>query len=403
MHLKRILFVDEDAHLLSGLECMLYRLRSQWDMSFANTSEAALALVRESAFDVVVADMRMRGTDGLGLLAEVRERSPATVRIILSSSADRDLALRAVGVAHQFLAKPCGAEELKGAVQRSLAQRELLTSERVARVVSRLHSLPPVPELYIQIQRVLADPGGSIEDVGRIIARDVAMSAKVLQLVNSAFFGLPRRQTNAVEATTYLGFDAVTALALTSQIFAQPAALDRETLELLWTHSLRVGSAARTIAKLEGLDARSTDQAFIAGMLHEIGLLLLANEMKDELTEAWKYARRFGVPLWESERRVIGASHATIGAYLMGLWGLPDPVVQAIGFHHTPAGLPQEGFSLVTAVHAATVLDCGADGCALGETEKELDLGYLEQLRLAARYPVWSKECARLTEVRKAS
>lgn len=393
---KHILFVDDEAHLLSGLKCMLYRFRSAWDMSFVESADAAEALLQETEFDVVVSDLHMRGTDGLGLLSAVKQRCPNAVRIILSGTGDRDVVLRAVGVAHQFIAKPCNADELKATIQRALALRELLTSERLVRLAARLGSLPPVPTLYLEIQGALGREGGSIEEVGKIVARDVAMSAKVLQLVNSAFFGLGRRITNPGEATAYLGFDTLAALVLNAQIFSQAHALEPATLELLWTHSLRTGACARALSRLEGCDAKTADLAFMAGMLHEAGLLLLASEIPEELAEAWKYARRFGLPPVEGERRVIGASHAAVGAYLMGIWGLTDPVVQAIAFHHTPARLPQEGFSAVTAVHVATMLDCGEDGSAFGETERELDLAHLEQLGFSARLPAWRAECARI-------
>ena len=140
------------------------------------------------------------------------------------------------------------------------------------------------------------------------------------------------------------------------------------------------------------------DQGFLAGMLHEVGLLLLMNELEDELAEAWKYARRFGLPCAEAERRVIGASHAAVGAYLMGIWGLPDTVVQAIAFHHTPSAMSEERISPLTEVHVATVLDSGPDGSAFGETERELDRAQLERLGRFERLPAWREEYARIRE-----
>jgi len=398
--LKRILFVDDEPHLLSSLECMLHRFRSVWDMAFASSAEAALDLVHKNNFDVVVSDLHLRGMDGLGLLSAVKEHSPGATRIILSGSGDQEAVMRAVGVAHQFMAKPCNADELKATIQRSLTLRELLASERVVRVAGRLGALPPVPTLYLEIQRVLAQPGASIEQVGELVARDVAMSAKVLQLVHSAFFGLARRMTSAAEATKYLGLETLSALVLSAHVFEQSSTVTSERLELLWKHSLRCAAYARAIARLEGLDVKAADQAFLAGMLHEVGLLLLLNERADELSEAWKYARRFGLPPSEGERRVIGATHAALGAYLMGIWGLPDSVVQALAFHHSPSALQHTGFCALTAVHVATAFDCGPEGSAFGETERELDLPYLERLGLAARLPAWRAECARIEEVR---
>ena len=161
---------------------------------------------------------------------------------------------------------------------------------------------------------------------------------------------------------------------------------------------MRTGAFARTILRLEGCDARTADQGFLAGMLHEVGLLVLATELRHDLAQAWKHARRFGISMAEAERRVIGASHAAIGAYLMGIWGLPDPVVEAIAFHHTPAALPHDRIGPVTAVHVATALDCEMDGNVVGEAASELDHAYLQRLGLTARIPAWKHECSGLVE-----
>lgn len=388
--MKRVLFVDDEPNVLMGLKRMLHALRSEWEMSFVASGAEALETMEKSSFDVVVSDIRMPGMDGVELLSRVKERHPQTVRIVLSGHADRDVILRSVVHVHQFLAKPCASHDIKTTVQRALTLRDLLTSERLARITSKFTALPAVPALYLEIQELLGK-GGSIEQIGRLVARDVGLSAKVLQLVNSAFFGVPQRFTSAATATVYLGIDTLTALVLGSQLFSDMNGLGAETLEQLWTHSLRTGSMARAIAKLEGLPRGDTELAFVAGMLHEIGILVLASETRAELTHAWQAAKKLGIPTSEAERRFMGASHAAVGAYLLGLWGLPDAVIEAIAFHHTPAELPHDGFSLVTAVHVATNLDAGQDGSAIGQFSRELDGAYLERQGLSARLPTWQE------------
>lgn len=401
--MKRVLFVDDEPSVLSGLRRMLHPLRMEWRMDFANGGPAGLQALATEPADVVVSDMRMPGMDGIEFLTEVKARWPEAVRIILSGHADREFILRSVGLAHQFLTKPCNPEELKTTVKRALALRGLLSSERLAAVTARMTSLPPMPSLYLEIQDALGDADTSIEDIGRIVSRDLAMSAKVLQLVNSAFFGVAQPLSSVVDATRYLGLDTITALVLTGQIFAQASAFRPETHERLWTHSLRSGTLARAILRLEGFDPRTAEQGFLAGMLHDIGLLVLAGELRDDLARAWRHARRFRVPPYEAERRLIGASHATIGAYLMGIWGLPDPVIEAIAFHHTPSAAVAQGMSLVTAVHVASILDSGVNGGVLGESDTEIEVGHLERQGLAERLPLWREECARLMDAQEAA
>jgi HD-like signal output (HDOD) protein len=378
-------------------------MRTEWEMSFAQGGEAALELMKAGGFDVVVSDMRMPGMNGIDLLSEVKQRLPDSVRIVLSGQMDREAVLRSVGCVHQFLTKPCNPEDLRTTIRRALALRAQLSSERLMQVVSRINSLPSVPALHVQIQDALREEKGSIEDVGRIIKNDIGMSAKVLQLVNSSFFGVSQRMTDPVEATVYLGLDTITSLVLTSQVFG----LGREfyqpdILERLWTHSLATGSYARTIAKLENMDAKTAERAFMAGMLHEVGYLIMGSELPDELVRALRFSVKFSVPAHAAEHRLLGGSHAAIGAYLLGIWGLPDPVVEAVAFHHTPSECPDERFSIVTAVHVATSLDAGPGGNAVAERENELDLAYLEKLQLTARLPVWREACSQTAE-RKAA
>lgn len=388
--MKQVLFVDDEPNILTGLKRMLHSLRSQWEMAFVGSGAEALELMAKTPFDAVVSDIRMPGMDGIELLSKVKELHPHAVRIVLSGQAERSAILRSVAHVHQFLAKPCDSESLKTAVLRALAMRDLLTNERLARITSKFTSLPALPALYLEIQELLGK-GDSIDQVGRLVAKDVSLSAKVLQLVNSAFFGMPQRFTSAATATVYLGIDTITALILGSQLFAEPNAVGRETLERLWMHSLKTGSMARTIAKLEGMEKRETELAFMAGMLHEIGILVMASELREELAHAWKAAKKLGIPTFEAEQRFVGASHAAVGAYLLGLWGLPEAVVEAIAFHHTPVRLPCKELSLVTAVHVASNLDTGADGCAMGQFASEIDHAYLESLGLSERLPIWQE------------
>jgi HD-like signal output (HDOD) protein len=366
-------------------------------MSFVGNGDAALALAEESAFDVVVSDLHMRGLDGLGLLSEIKQRVPHAVRIVLSGTADRDTAMRAIGIAHQFLAKPCSPEELQATVQRAFALRELLSDDRLVRITTKLAALPPLPALHLEITQTLSSGKGSIEDVGRIVAKDVSMSAKVLHLANSAFFGSSKRFTSAVDATVYLGLDTITALVLTSQVFTQSSSFDLQTLERWRIHGVRVGTFARQIFKLEGRDPKTSNEAFLAGMLHDVGHLVLGGELADELTSAWRFGAKHGIPPHEAERRLLGASHAAIGAYLLGIWGLPDPVVEAIAFHHTPSECKHDTLSIVTAVHVATALESSLDR-PLPESERDLDRLHLERLGLLERLPAWQESCLDLVQ-----
>jgi len=331
---KKILFVDDEPMVLNGLQRMLRPLRTQWEMTFVESGKKALEVLAATPFDVVVSDMRMPGMDGAQLLTEVKRLYPQIVRLILSGHSDKEMILRSVGPTHQYLAKPCDTETLKNTVARACALRDLLSDEPLKRLVSRMESLPSLPHLYAEIMNELQSPDSSIQKVGEIIAQDVGMTAKILQLVNSAFFGLRRHVSNPSQAASLLGLETVKALVLSSQVFSQfeEKTLTGLRLEALWSHSLAVGALARRICIQQSAPLKVTDDAFLAGLLHDAGKLVLAANVPEHYIQALTLASQRGLHPCDVERGVMGASHAEIGAYLLGLWGLPDPIVEALAY-----------------------------------------------------------------------
>lgn len=378
-----VLFVDDESHVLEGLQRMLRGLRDEWDMVFTDSGNAALALLGERGFDVVVTDLHLPGKDGVELLSAVKALHPRAVRLMLSGQTDAASMLRAAGVAQQYLAKPCNADLLKATIARALALRSLLQDERLARLVGRIATLPSMPAAYQELVACLASPHSSLADAGRIVARDPAMSVKILQLVNSAFFGLPRPITAVERAVSYLGMETLMALALGHGLFAElkPSSIPGFSFERLWDRSLAVAMTARLLARQEGLDARSQDDAFLAGMLHDLGTLLLAAEQPEQYALVAGHADAGGRAALELS--VFNATHAEVGAYLLGLWGLPDPVMEAVAFHEAPARAPTQGMSLAGIVHVAQVLAAGGEGAAV-------DQAWVDSLGRSEPWAAWA-------------
>ena len=388
---RRILFVDDEPLVLAGLQRMLRPMRSEWQMAFVESGAAALELLGRERFDVVVSDMRMPGMDGSQLLSEVMNRHPHMVRIILSGHSDKEMILRSVGSTHQFLSKPCEAEMLKQTVLRACGLREILTQESLTQLVSRVHTLPSLPTLYRDIIEELQSPSASIQKVGQIISRDIGMSAKILQLVNSAFFGLRKHVSTPLQAVNLLGLETIKALVLSSQVFGQfedgaGRAFDHATL---WRHSVFVGTMARRIALSQGVDKSVVEDSLTAGLLHDLGVLLVASQMPDAYREVEETARARGIKRWEAEQEVLGATHAGLGGYLLGLWALPTPIVEAVALHHSPQLAASRQFTPLTAVHAANAFDVAVDPVS----QPELCIDYLVSLDLHDRIPVWQELC----------
>jgi HD-like signal output (HDOD) protein/CheY-like chemotaxis protein len=387
---KRILFVDDDAMILEGIQRMLRSMRAVWEMEFVESAEAALRTLGQRSFDVVVSDMRMPKMNGAELLAEVMKRHPSTVRLILSGYADKDLILKCVGSTHQYLAKPCDAESLKAAVARASHLEGSLQSERLKTLVCQMNRLPSIPALYMQVVEKASHPDASVEEIGRVIGRDIGMTAQVLKLANSAFFGLSRQLSSAQEAVAYIGLDTIKSLILSIHAFSQFERAETGALKIesLWLHSVRVASLAKRISLLEGQDANAAEQAFTSGMLHDIGKLVLAVNLPGEHKEAVQLAQH-GLELPLAELQVFGANHADVGGYLIGLWGLPVPVVEAVALHHCPSRSPQRTFTPLTSVHAADVLERERSGSADGAPIPRMDDNHLAQAGVSSRLAEW--------------
>jgi HD-like signal output (HDOD) protein/CheY-like chemotaxis protein len=353
--MRRILFVDDEPKVLEALRRMLRPQRNTWDMAFAPGGEAALALMEASPFDVVVSDMRMPVMDGAALLCRVRELYPQMVRIVLSGHTELSTALRVVPVAHQFLAKPCDPEMLRVAIERACHLKALLNDEPIRRTVAALGDLPSVPRTYEALTQALADPDTPLQKVSNIVEQDVGVSAKVLQLVNSAFFGVAHSVTNIQSAVSYLGINTLKNLVLSVEIFRafKPQRdLPGFSLEKLQRHAQLTAHIAARLPVPKHL----ADIAVVAGMLHDIGKLILAWKLSEHFEKVLSEARDVGCPVYEVEERVDGFSHAEIGAYLLGLWGIPYSVVEGVALHHGPNRVPHENFDVVSAVYVANLL-----------------------------------------------
>ncbi len=358
--MKRILFVDDEPMILEGLRGLLRRYRREWDVVFAGGGEQALTECAQGPFDVVVSDMRMPGMDGATLLKEVQRLYPHTVRIVLSGHMEEEAALRAVPIAHQFLTKPCDADTLRSVIQSACGLQTILENEAIRGLVGGIAELPATPRIFAELSRALADVDRPLADVATILQQDVAMCAKVLQLVNSSFLGLGRRVTSVRDAVVYLGARTLKQLVLSVEafrVFPNLPALCGLSVEMIQGHSLFVAQIAHRFAGSRSM----ADDAMAAGMLHDLGLLVLTAKAPKHLEQAVALAKQNKIPLFVAETELFKLTHAEIGAYLLGLWGLPAVLVNAVASHHAPRGAPQGDLSLADTVHWADVVACQVD------------------------------------------
>ena len=397
---KTILFVDDEPNILSGLKRMFRPMRKSMRFRFAKSVSEALAVMAAEQIDVVVSDMRMPGMDGAALLTTVKERYPHAIRIILTGQADDTAIMRTIGVAHQLLTKPTDPRVFKQVIKRASALQDLMVDEGLKRLISKVGNLPSLPETYANLQRLLRDNDSSLADVAKIIEQDLAMSAKILQLVNSAFFGLYKQITSPSRAVNLLGLNTIKALVLGVGVFSEIQNRPGKIFSIndLWSHSMATASFAGKISGTISSDQEMIDHCFIAGLLHDVGKLLLFSRLPDQYEQAVVMAGETGCTLNEAERRIFGTGHGEVGGYLIGLWGLPGAVVEAIAFHHRIDTYPELSLCPALIVHIADYIHSRLNPDKCFGRPPELDQQALERAGIQDHTGEWIEICREIQE-----
>ncbi len=332
-----VLFVDDQPLLLKTIARAIRKKAPDWRCRMAESGAEALALLKEEPADIVVSDMMMPGMDGVSLLQNIREAYPNTLRFILSGQSNKENILDSVGLAHQFFNKPIDLTEIIEALSLGRSLYKRIQSSELQNIVSSVKSLPTPKSVYLKIDSKLKDPNVELSDVSTLISEDAAISAKILQMVNSAFFGRSQRIDSIHEAVIALGVENVRSLILIVGVTGDFAEELNSILsmEAYANHSIQVAQLCRWLAKKSGLNHVDQDSLFTTGLLHNVGKLVLISHFQDYYLKNGLredvYAKRLRV---EDEKQ--GSGHALVGAALLALWGLPARIVNGVAFHHRP-------------------------------------------------------------------
>jgi HD-like signal output (HDOD) protein len=356
--MTRILFVDDESAFLDSLRSLLRRQQRGWQSVFALGGEQALGEISRApaAFDVVVTDMRMPRMDGAELLHQVRAVTPGAARLVLSGYAEPDLIARALPVAHQYLTKPCPAAVLRGTLDGVRALQLALGSLALQQRVGAGDQLPPLPETRAIMRAAIGDPQRRPSELADVASRDPALAARLLQLANSALFRPSQPVTSLVEAAGLLGTELVSGLPemMDADLSGAPAPRPDPPAALAEIH--RASLAAARLAAAFAPTREQADLAYTAALLHDIGRTLLVLQSPDEMADLRHRARTAGRPPSEIEREAIGCTHAQVGGYLLGLWGLPPVLVDAVSHHSAIPPDRRTALPVAVLVHAADAL-----------------------------------------------
>jgi putative nucleotidyltransferase with HDIG domain len=378
----------------------LQPLRAEWDIAHALNTEHALQALAQKNFVAIVADAEMQGDTDLGFFTSVMNRFPKLLRILLFDPGDKKSNLKSNGSVHQFVTRPCTLDLLMSAIQRALLINTWLADPVMKQLFAKMRKLPSVPTIYFRLLQKLQSPETAIDDIGAIVAEDFVMTAKVLQMVNSPFFGLGRTITSPAEAVSYLGIERTKTLVLLAQAFS---ACDKDkssafSIDKLWQHCLATGNFARAIARQQSAETKVAEASFTAGLLHDVGKLMFAANLTPEYNEVIRLAKEKKITLAEAEWETFGTTHAELGACVLGVWGLPSDIVEALAFHHRPDLHPGKSFCPLTAVHVANGLEHELKPDPEMPVQSGIDLNYLARLEVFRQLEAWRDTCREQVE-----
>lgn len=397
----KILFVDDSPEILTSLERMMKK--SPWKVSFAEGGLEALDMLEETSFDVVVTDLNMPEVNGVKLLKIIQKEFPHLVRIVYSGNLTKESVREVATFTHRFIAKPCTMDQMIQTIENTLFIYSSLDSDAIRKVLTNTGSIPSLPRIYTELMSNIENPSFSLKEAARLIASDVGMTANILKQIN--LLGHSKDISNIDQAVSLLGLDSIKAIALTSHIFCslEIPSIPYFSAEQLNRHSMLTARFAQEITLIETDDRSLAESAFVAGVLHDLGIILLASNFPAKYTSVLERVQNANRPIAEVEKNLIGISHCGIGSYLLALWGFPKDILAAVAFHENPSEIPSESFSLLTAIYAGSVLAHHFEQ-EISNGEQLLESSsYLEQIGCNSRIKFWVTRCSELFKMQKTA
>ena len=386
MATKSILLAVAD---LQALAEMRPALGTGWEPTSVASEADALEQLEERSFDALLVDFNLGNPDASELLNAALEKRPKTTRFLMAYEADLALVAAKVIGSHQILPKPLELASFKNRIEDGV--KDSASDQSASGPVTHVGAAPAAPAIYSEVLKVLETPGVTSEQVGQVIARDSALTTEILRLTKSAYMGLPRDISQPAQGVESLGLEAVKALVMALRFLAEHSHLKPGYLSIdqIWQHSTNVAQIARDLVLFETKDRALASQALAAGLLHDLGKVVLVTNFADLYGRVHSLARKQPVPLWEIEKEMFGATHGEVGACLVGMWSMPGPIVEAAAMHHEPPLGEGEQLTPLAAVHIANVLEHQLRPSDESRVAPVINTAFLNELGLLQRLPIW--------------
>jgi len=372
-----VLFVDDQTTLLNATERVVKRQTKNWKVKLATSGNEALELLEETPFDVIVSDMRMPGMDGVELLDTVRDRYPNIIRIILSGYSQNERTIESVRVAHQFFIKPFSTQDLIDALVLTHSLYKRIRNPGLQSLIASIDRLPTPRQVYFDIQNAINDPNTTVEEIAQIVIRDTAITGKILQVVNSAFFGQSQRIESIEQAIKVLGLESIRSLIMIAGIASDHKEMLSGviSLDLYSQHCVEVAYIARELARFLERPSDERDALFTMGLLHDVGKLVLLKKYVEVYQDNHWKENPYTAITHINQIEKLTDQHSLIGAALVALWGIPAKIVNAIAFHENPSEAGNDALHYVSILHLAEKVSCYLHS---GEKRKITECGILD-------------------------
>ncbi len=379
MAIKKLLVVGSDADQTTSISSAL---GAEWQVISSPSGESALEEMAAGGTAALLCAVNLPGMSGADLVKAVSDQFPATVRFLMYKESEKAVLTQAVSAVHQHVPLPLDPAALKRALGHSMNLHGLLANEELAERVMAIGGLPSPPEIYNKLVAELNSEDANIQSISSLISRDVGITAKVLQMVNSAYFGLSSQVSSVQHATSMLGLDAVTSIVLSAGAFQQFKAspIAGYSIESVYSHSVAIGAKSRLLATAFGLNRKLAEDALLAGMLSDIGQVVMLTYFAEEFEAAIEMATAENIPLDQAERATFGVSDAKLGAYLLSLWGMPDPILEAVALHCVPHKTVSPALNVLAAVHLAYATDWDETHNVRDGAGSVVDMAYVKSL-----------------------
>ena len=388
----RILLVEDDPLLRELYSSIADDLGSQFHIRTSADAMTALSLIEKEPVDIVVSDLEMPGMSGGEFLTQLERTQPETMRVVISGYTDELAVARCLMFGHRYLLKPVNRKQIVDLMRRVAGLKQKVTQKKIKAILGASHVIPTPPEIYLRLTEALDTPNTSMEELAEIVELDPGLTAKILQIVNSVAFCPVAPVTNVLEGVKMLGVEALRTMILDLHVqkFFDKRIKDKKLLRKIWNHSMKTAVRARELARAENLSAAESQTCFSAGLLHDVGKLIFAAHSGDEFAGIVERSEKKKEPLDKLETEVFGATHADIGAYLLGMWGLPESIVSAVELHHSLDRITTRGFTPLAAVHIAQNLE------PQEHRLEPLNLEFVDRIGVTAKLPAWKEMLASL-------